>query len=580
MVNPNVPPNNAPANKTPLQSNFQTNQNFNIDINQIYTDFIQEIDANRSISNLNYFVGNSSFTFTPNAISTLSQKVKIESTAQESRAHCFYRLIGFPVVANGASSSATSSTATGYYNPGLDNNNVGNLTKKITIANHQDPKFYALSLKREGYENNIAANFNVTPASLLSSVLALTSSITTRSFSIPVTNTDPFDYTIASQGYTANSNGIVGINQVSLTQYTDQNGDSVVNEITATPGFNYFYSRYHFIKPFIVDPRIDFSVNPPERRVAVPFVTNKKALLISEGTYVKRPLIEKVIRDRFASTQNAVISTSQQQAIDYILNVPTVKNDNLIQQMVTNIYNQGTTAPVVQFEKFLFIIQAMCTQLVKAQLKIQLMQSRYYYLPLPSAIGPEGGSDVNPPIISSSLPSTLITTADQAVINLTLSQFANTFETQTAPLNGIPDLGGFAFDAFDLTFNSDTTTSLGDNTSTEITTLLKKRNSDLGTANTALQTIEIIMGEWSGLGLCDIVAVMGSLYVMPGHDLLGFLDSDAQNRAIAQGVIQMQTSLAGIEDAQQSFLNTAANFYHLMDDVYQNIAQKNGLNKT
>ena len=30
------------------------------------------------------------------------------------------------------------------------------------------------------------------------------------------------------------------------------------------------------------------------------------------------------------------------------------------------------------------------------------------------------------------------------------------------------------------------------------------------------------MGEFSGLGLCDIIAVMGALYIMPKASLLGF----------------------------------------------------------
>jgi hypothetical protein len=548
------------TSKTPLQSNYQINQNFDIDINQIYSDFIQEIDANRSISNLNVFIGSANKNFQLSTIAGLNKFLKIESTPQESRAHCFYRLIGFPVVDQGFN----------YYNPGLDTNNPANLTNKINIANNQDPGFLSLSLMRENYNNTILTNFNVQPATLGSSVLSLSSSINTRAFSIPVTNTDPFDFTVSNQNYTANLNGIVGNKQVILTRYTDATG---VFPTIAT-------NRYHFIKPFMVDPRIDFTINPADRRVAVPFVENKKALLVGENTYVKRPLIEKVIRDRYASTQNAVVSTSQQQVIDYVLNVPAIKNDALIQQMVNNIYNQGAMGPIVQFEKFLFIIQAMCTALVKAQLKIQLVQSRYYWLPLPSIIGPEGGSSVDLPIISTNLPTTLITPQDQSIINLSLSQLANTFDTQTAPLNGIPDLGGFAFDAFQLTFNTDTSSSLGDNTTSQLTTLLNQRNTDLTTANTALQTIEIIMGEWSGLGLCDIVAIMGSLYVMDENNLLGFLDSAAQQRAIAQGVFTTQTALATITDAQNSFLSTITNFYNLMDDIYKNMAQNNGLNIT
>jgi hypothetical protein len=555
-----MPPLTNKKLSTPLQSNYQSGLNFNIDISQVYSDFIQEIDANRSISNLNNFIAKSNSQFQLNTISTLSQYLKTESTPQESRAHCFYRLIGFPVISQNGN----------YYNPGTDPDNVANLSNKISIANSVSPAFLTLSLMRENYVNTTLSYFNTTPPTLNASVLALSSSTNTRAFSIPVSNTDPFNYNASNQQYSANLNSKVGQYQVTLGNYTDETGNLPTI-------FNIFTTRYHFIEPFIVDPRIDFTVNPSSRRVSVPFAANKKSLLIAENTYVKRPLIEKVIRDRYVSTQNAVISSSQQSIIDYVLNVPTIKNNQLLQQMVTNIYNQGPTT-TAQFEKFLFIIQTMCSALNKAQLTIQQVQSYYYWLPQPSTIGPEGGSTVDAPIISTNLPSILITTRDQSIINLTLSQIANTFDTQTAPLNGIPDVGGFVFDAFNLTFNSDTSASFGNNVTTELNTLTGTRTTDLTAANTALQTIEIIMGEWSGLGLCDIVAIMGALYVMDINALLGFLDASAQQRAIAQGVVTTQASLPTVTDAQTSFVNTVANFYNLMDDIYKNISQNNSAN--
>src|ERR1700686_4498183 len=131
---------------TPLQINYKSNQNFNIDINKIYSDFIQEIDANRSISNLNFFVTGDNKIFKIETIAGLSNSLKIEATPQESRAHCFYRLIGFPVIdQNGGD----------FYNPGLDSANPANLAKKITVANHQKSEFLTLSLLRENYNNSI-----------------------------------------------------------------------------------------------------------------------------------------------------------------------------------------------------------------------------------------------------------------------------------------------------------------------------------------------------------------------------------------------------------------------------------------
>jgi hypothetical protein len=100
-------------------------------------------------------------------------------------------------------------------------------------------------------------------------------------------------------------------------------------------------------------------------------------------------------------------------------------------------------------------------------------------------------------------------------------------------------------------------------------------------ANTALQTVEIIMGEWSGLGLCDIIAVMGALYIMPQGSLLGFLDDDAYERMLTALNLQNNPPSGGnpgIEQAQMDFVDSVQGMYNLMQDIYQNLANNNGLN--
>lgn len=552
------------ATKTPNQANYQTDQNFNIDINQVYTDFIQQIDAARSIVNIQT---NSSLlqTFDPKTVTGLGAKLKAESTPQESRAHCFYRLIGFPIQSKGGQ----------YYNPGLDNvtgTKTLQLSNKVNIANNMDPQFLVLSSLRENYVNSFLSVWNQTPSTITASALALTSSTHLRAFSVPTTNTNATSYQPADQQYTPSFDSRVGKYDVTLDQYQDANGD--------TPDISTLeQSRYHFIQPFIVDPRIDFTVNPSANLVAVPFVPSKKNLLVGENVFVRRPLIEKVIRDRYTSAQQTTVSSGQQKIIDYILNVPTVTNDNLISQMINSPYIQNNQA---QFEKYLFMIQAMCVELIKAQLDIQIAQANYYWIPAPANnIGPEGGSTVQGVIISSTLPSpNFIPVKDQSIINLTLNQAVNNFQTASAQSNGVPDLGDFAFEGganfFDLTFDQTTSTGLGDITTQQLTNLNKTRDHDLGIANTALQTIEIIMGEWSGLGLCDIIAVMASLYTMDQTTLLGFLDADALQRCGSQLGIDTSGS-PGAGAALTAFVQSVNNYYHLMDDIYKNLANSNGL---
>jgi hypothetical protein len=554
--------------KIPNQANYQDNQNLDIDIDKIYTDFIQEIDASRSIVNISN-QGNQAFlnNLNKNNITSLAKLVKVETTPQESRCHAFFRLIGFPVVAEDGR----------YYNPGFDivktSSKTITIEKKIEIANNSIKGFRALSFRRETYVNSILQTFSLNE-SISAIALALSSSTQIRNFSVPVTVTDNFDTSIESQSYASNLLGQIGkYNNVSLLEYVDEGGNkpilSKLNKI-----------RYHFIKPFVVDPRIDFSVAPAHRKVAVPFVTNKSDLLISENTYVKRPLLEKVIRERFAlQNPNDVIGVSGQNIRNYILNVPSVRDDPLIKQMVDDVFNLNE---VPQFEKFLNIIRTMLNRLVDSQKTIQVVQSKYYWLPIPSTTGPEGGCTVKSVIISENIPdgpnNSFITTADRALITNILKQAANQFNAQTAQVDGTPDVGGFAFDNFKLTFDTDTSEALGDIVSGEVSRLSRQRTKDMSDANEALRAIEIIMGEFSGLGLCDIVAIMGALYIMPKEDLLGFLDEDAFPRMIDALDLQISgLTNPGLEKAMTSFVAKVTDFYNLMDKIYQDLKNNNGL---
>lgn len=192
------------AVKIPNQANYQDNQNLDIDIDKIYTDFIQEIDANRSIVNISN-QGNQAFlnNLNKNNITSLAKLVKVETTPQESRCHTFFRLIGFPVVAEDGR----------YYNPGFDivktaSKNI-TIDKKIEIANSAIKGFRYFSFRRETYINSILQTFSLNE-SISAIALALSSSTQIRPFSVPVTVTDNFDTSIESQSYASNLLGQIG----------------------------------------------------------------------------------------------------------------------------------------------------------------------------------------------------------------------------------------------------------------------------------------------------------------------------------------------------------------------------------
>ena len=166
----------------------------------------------------------------------------------------------------------------------------------------------------------------------------------------------------------------------------------------------------------------------------------------------------------------------------------------------------------------------------------------------------------------------MLTENDNELINANISQTMDRVSAQVQDLNGIPDVGGFALTVQE-TFSPETTECFGDRNAEVIDKLTKKRDHIMSEAGAALRTVEIIMGEFSGLGLCDIVAILASLYVMPKDLILGFLDKDAFNRACA--TLGIKANKPDLQDTLKSYTDTVKEFYNLMDKLYQDVSTNN-----
>ena len=546
----------------PNQANYQDEQNFNIDIDKIYSDFIGPIDAIRSYNNANNISGrlaSSIFSSGDLTLAKLKAQASLCTTLQESRCHAFYRIIGFPVVSSDNSS---------IYNPGFDivydgTRKAGISDKKLSIAAKQIAGFRDLSIQREQFTSSMSAIFGLTN-SIDASVLALSSSII-RKFVTPLDlDATPFDMKVSNQQHKVDFTSKVGSFTKSLSQYVDVNGN--------TPGALQT-TRTHIIKPFMVDPVIDFTVNDASRLVAVPFVPNKSYLMVKDNVFVNRPIIEQIIRNRFTvGNAEDTVGSATQSTIDYIKSIKSIQNEKIISQ-VTGPGSLYKLSEQAQFVNFIQIITAMMILLVAALKTIKEAQELYYWVPLPSPTGPEFGSSVQGVFISKNIPSDFITPTDQDIINVKIKTILNQINAQTSSVTGAPDLGGFSFDNFKTTFGSDTSSSLGDISAKTLQKLTDARTNNLQKAGTALQTVEIIMGEFSGLGLCDIIATMGALYVMPKNDILGFLDADAFDRMESE--LQTGASNPGISTAITSLTSTVKDFYNITDDIYKDLSKNN-----
>lgn len=222
----------------------------------------------------------------------------------------------------------------------------------------------------------------------------------------------------------------------------------------------------------------------------------------------------------------------------------------------------------------------MCKELVSAQLDILKAQSKYYWLPIPGKNGPEDGCTSHPIFISQEIAKNhkeCITEYDDQIISATIAAELNKFDAQVnASTKSTPDPFDLALPGFTTTFGPDNSSpqAVGDVAAKNLAKLSSARSADLNKANAALQKVEIIMGEYSGLGLCDIIAIMGALYTMPTKDLLTFLDDDALDRFIAQKYNNDQETKnflnpsRDIGDAFTVFAGYVKDFYNLIDAIY------------
>lgn len=566
----------AANDSTPNQANRQDSQNFDIDIDKMYSDFISSIDKVRSHCNTNNIRDNSVVnaigSLPANNATLLDLKTKlnilcsVESTPQESRCHAFFRIIGFP---------CCDSSKSKIFNPGYDiiknSSRSVNDTYKIGVIKDPLEGFRDLSVTREIFYIDNLKTFSA-QESIDAATLSLSSGRNIRQFISPLINTQ-FDDTEVST-YHIDVMSSVGGTQKPLDKYQDVFGNYPTKIGTFGP-FNFI----HVIKPFLVDPIIDLMINDSSKKIAVPFAPTKSELKVVNDTYVSRPMLEQVIRDRFSIANPAETSgTADASVLEYIKSIPNI-NDVEIINNAANLYKLGDQT---QFIKFLNIIRAMVKKLVEAQDTIRKTQDKYYWVPAPAKNGPEGGCSVQGVFVSSNLDSDLITAADQVVINALIKTAIIQADALAATANATPDVGGFALpNALGLPNLGASTTpdSLGNDVVKNYKQVVAIRDEELKAAGAALQTVEIIMGEFSGLGLCDIVAVLGGLYLMPRNSLLGFLDYDAVTRMAEAEIITSDNSVdlfPGLSLASNDFINVVKDLYNLMDKIYQDLSENNG----
>jgi hypothetical protein len=501
--------------------NFMDGQNYDLDIQQLYSSFIQQIDQVRSHVSV---INNTS----AQSITTIHNNfILIDPQPQESRAHAFYRLIGLPVVASDGSQ---------FYNPGYDIEAFSNTPNSTDQQIHKNAigiaaaGLYPLMDARERYVQDIRQVFAVQDIS--SAVVALSSQVPRHFNFFGSQAADPFAQNTSDQTYSVASRNLA--NTANFTDYQDASGNSISSSDMRG---KFAFQRSHFLKPFMVDPRIDLTVSPDTGLVCVPFTIDKSKTKLRDDAYLYRPLIENICRSRLTlpPSQDDLTQTFQQ-AQTYLKNqnVSGLVDPNLLAKIYANT---NTTIAQDVLLKYFNFMRSMIDRLAESMEYLASLSNgsgfgsstnSFQWLPIPNTNGPEFGSttaSINPN-------DPLNTPGDKALLQLQYQVQLDQLYQKTAGVSASSDLGNFAFDfsAPNLTPDENTVSGFGNKHQDALTAIQDKRAHITDQANNSLQTIEIIMGEFSGLGLCDIIAIYTALWSIDTKALVGLLDDKAFNR--------------------------------------------------
>jgi hypothetical protein len=542
-------------------------ETFNVDFDTLYTSFITSIDALRS-----HF----------NALAVNAQELNTPQY-QESRCHTFYRMIGLPVVQDGSN----------FHSPGFDpnlntNQNQSSVNNAIDKAIANDIDLTNQFKNRE----QVFKDFNklFSNGGLNAQAIAL-GSIFVRSFKkqFSTTATDPL---------VADPSQVQNIFE-RITEVDDFYGpQGFTGTTTVVSGYPVLTTR-HLLKPFVVDPRIDNTIRPNTNRICAPFLKDKSQTTIFQSSAgvsekLQRPYIERVISVRFNNSNVASNQIGTNQPASNTTTTP-AQNNTYVQKIIndikandnisdpdlisaaTSILKQLYTDELVIFNNYYKIIRVVIDQLTSSIRNVQYVRQNINFDPIPSQnggveVGTNGGvlAAIDP--LSSGVrdhnnrdgeTNILIQSQKQALNNITLD----------TGLQGVPDPGDFAFSNLDdsvFSIQKNIQQSYADN----ITNLTNLRNQLGNDGINDLRNIEIIMGEFSGLGLIDMIAIQAALWIMPQNSLLGLIDTNAFDRMNTYRSSTINLNGASQNDIMASLMDfekTLTTIYLLIQDYFDSI---------
>ena len=521
---------------SPNQSLYYSDQDIlYIDIDDIYNNLIVPIDKIRSHFNATI----------PVAAVAGSGQLN-EPQYQESRCSAFYRMLGFPVVAPDGSA---------LYSPGFDkslNSDPSTLNSYKQLASLVISSTF--TTQQLNFREQIFRNYrNIFSSGGTNAQAVMLGSWIIRSFAHQFSDsiTDPFQAD-------------------SQTQNIDLRGDYVLEffpEISTT-----LLQSVHLLKPFVVDPRFDFYVKPVANRMAAPFLPDKSDTVFDASSpNLLRPYIERVITVRFNTKDFTQDSSTLQAATDIIKNSDI--NDPTLISAFGNLLQPLHNDELSIFQEYVKLIQALIDTLIRSINTVEAVIKQINFQPIPDPQnGPETGipgNTLNPVSPNDSNNQTLELNYVSAQVKKTLSDLTLGLDVG---LQGQADPGDFAFSNLD-----DVVMNPMKNTQKSYDDILQdltnQRNNWGNDGIEALKAIEIIMGEFSGLGAIDVVAIQAALWIMDSNSLVSLIDDRAVTRAqkYRPNINLSNFSRVSPTTALQNFQQTLAYIYKFIQDYYDSI---------
>lgn len=539
-----------------IEQNLDDFQTVNLDIDSLIAQYITPIDNIRSIARpapaSSSNSGGTSLPFVNDF-----QNLQVDNLGKlESLTHAFYRSLGLPVVTSDGS----------YYNPGFDPTGGKNLDTHISIDQKfaSDPISVLIGVREANPQEllQIFANQDLT-ASVYALVMRYVKPFQVmKDGGNQALDIDAQLFTVADRDTEI----------LLFSSFNPTLSDQIVglsSSFSKLSGFA-FNSGRHILHPFVVDPRVERTVSPDSSRICVPFLPDKNSTKLNARTYLQRPGIEFIIRQRlsdlvadknFLTDINAVLAGSKAPSVDTTnldiddirSTVAALADQNMVSQSAIDKLSGFTSTQAVTVVGLISTIKGCVKLLADAVKTIDLVKQKINWVPVPSVNGPIAGANGAQ---LSRVGTSGVGDIDQQINNLRIQQINAQRQIATSV-----DLGSYA-----LPFSSSVNTEPVSSYQEQLDQLVRKRDSIAAEGFKGMGTIEAITGEISGIGLVDIIAIYVALYSMDISDLLSILDRDSFSRLTDSTLNPDIASLAS-SSGQSNILTALKNMESIVINV-------------